>query len=103
MPYYQQTQDSNTAGGVGAHLHEISQELIAKPPVSSINLDCEEWDAWHSLAALEYDSGDEPPYDEDNYPPPSPRLVVTASDERGYVTFTTTILKYGHGSSSIDT
>ncbi|KAJ6787262.1 hypothetical protein PWT90_09463 [Aphanocladium album] len=69
-------------------LHEISQQPITTPPVSSIKVECEEWDAWHCMMVLDYDSEDKEKleYDDDVCPPPSPVLVVTASSEQGYVT-----------------
>lgn len=81
-PYHQPSE--HTEGHY--HLHEISQEAITVPPVSSINVSCEEWDAWHSMVMLEFDPDEVIEYDDEDYPPPSPILVVTASSKKGYVT-----------------
>ncbi|KAM3520207.1 hypothetical protein MY4038_009518 [Beauveria bassiana] len=55
-------------------------------PVSSINVECQEWDAWHSMMISDFDGEEELVYDDDFCPPPSLVLVVTASSEKGYVT-----------------
>ncbi|OAA44080.1 UDP-N-acetylglucosamine pyrophosphorylase [Beauveria brongniartii RCEF 3172] len=81
-PYHQPSQHSEGHYG----LHEISQEPITTPPVSSIDVECQEWDAWHSIMISDYDGEEELVYDNDFCPPPSPVLVVTASSEKGYET-----------------
>ncbi|KAJ3491210.1 hypothetical protein NLG97_g5637 [Lecanicillium saksenae] len=81
-PYHQPSPHSEGHYG----LHEISQEPITTPPVSSIKVDCMEWDAWHCMMISDYSDTEDLVYDDDFCPPPSPVLVVTASSEKDYVT-----------------
>lgn len=70
-------------------LHPIAEEPATDPPVPSLVVCSDKWTNWHLIYWEEVDlCQDESPedyYDNEQYPPPSAEITITARD-KGFVT-----------------